>query len=280
MMRKLLGHREDVVFFFDDVTVFHNNFVDHVGALAEIFDLLKQHGLTVRPSKVELGCKTISFLGHVVGEGKLKPLPQTITKILNVEVPRTKKQVRSLLGLISYYGKFIPHLSSIVAPFSDLTVKGMPDRVQWTPECERSLNIIKDTLSSSPVLVMPDFSKPLILQTDASAYGIGGVLMQRQGQFLHPICFVSRKLLPRETRYSIIERECLAIVWSVEKLGRYLCGRKFLLQTDHRPLKYLSTTRSANGRLARWTLSLSEYSFDVEYIKGKDNLFADVLSRL
>lgn len=280
MMRKLFGDRDDVVFFFDDVTIFHNSFVEHIDALAEIFALLKQHNLTVRPTKVELGCGSVSFLGHIIGAGLLKPLPRTVSKILNIDIPKNKKQVKSLLGLVSYYSKFVPHLSTIVAPLSDLTIKGKPDRVQWDSNCQNALELIKEILSSDPVLAMPDFSKTFILQTDASAYGIGGALLQKHGEFLHPICFVSRKLLPREQRYSIIERECLGIVWSVSKLGRYLYGRKFLLQTDHRPLKYLQSSRSANGRLARWTLALCEYSFEVQYIKGSENLFADLLSRL
>ena len=129
------------------------------------------------------------------------------------------------------------------------------------------------------MLSLADLSKPFIVRTDASSTGLGGVLLQEHDQVLHPVTFVSRKLLPRETRYSTIERECLAIVWVVTKLGRYLWGRTFQLQTDHRPLTYLQSCVFKNPRIMRWSLLLQEYKFSVESVAGRDNQFADYLSR-
>jgi hypothetical protein len=118
------------------------------------------------------------------------------------------------------------------------------------------------------------------LRTDASEKGIGGVLLQKHGDITFPVCFASRKLLPRETRYSTIEREGLAIVWSIQKFQCYLYGREFILQTDHAPLVYMSRAKVSNPRIMRWVLTLQPYRYRVEYIKGSENVGADFLSRV
>ena len=155
----------------------------------------------------------------------------------------------------------------------------MPDRVWLSEKCEIALSLVQNILSNEPISILPDFDEHFFVQTDASSYGIGGALLQMRDDLLHPVCFVSRKLLPRERNYSTVEKECLAIVWSVGRLSRYLYGRHFTLQTDHRPLRHLHSSRSANGRLSRWALSLQPFSFNVAAIKGTTNVFGDFLSR-
>ena len=118
-----------------------------------------------------------------------------------------------------------------------------------------------------------------MLRTDASSVGLGAVLLQDFDGVLHPVVFASRKLLPRECNYSTIERECLAIVWGIQKFVRFLWGVRFVLQTDHRPLTYLRTSSFRNSRILRWALSLQEFSFDVHPISGSSNVLADLLSR-
>ena len=134
----------------------------------------------------------------------------------------TKADVRSFLGLVGYYRKFIPNFLSIAAPLSDLTKKGAPTRVNWTSNCESAFRSLKEVLLLLPVLVNPDWDKPFILQTDASDRGIAGVLSQvdANGEE-HPIVYLSRKLLPPEVAYSTIEKEFLALVWSVQELDKY-----------------------------------------------------------
>ena len=138
---------------------------------------------------------------------------------------------------------------------------------------------IQTVLSSEPVLVLPDFSLPFAVMTDASNVGIGGVLLQLVADLWMPICYVSRKLLERETRYSTIEREALGIVYTIEKLAKYLWGKQFVLFVDHKPLTYLSTSKYANSRLMRWALSLQEFQYTVQPIEGVNNTLADLLSR-
>ncbi len=126
---------------------------------------------------------------------------------------------------------------------------------------------------------LPDLQKPFAVRSDASGKGIGGVLMQEHDGLLHPVSFASRKLLDRETRYSTIERECLAIVWTLNKFQRYLWGKLFQLETDHQPLEYITSSTYKNARIMRWALSLQEFRYVVKSLPGEDNIFADILSR-
>ena len=184
-----------------------------------------------------------------------------------------------MLGLVNYYANFIPHISTVLSPLTMLLRKGMPEKIRWNEECQKAISCIQRSLTSHPVLCLPDFSQPFFLQTDASSVGLGGALLQMKGTTLHPCLFVARKLLPRETNYGISELECLAIIYSVTKLQRYLMGRKFIILSDHRPLLCLKNSMGLKGRLARWALALQEFDFDISHIKGTNNFLADFLSR-
>ena len=266
--------------FFDDILVHSASWSDHLH-VRNVLDRLKSYGLTARPSKILAGFQSLEFLGHVVGSGVLRPDESKTEKILQVSTPTTKKQVRSLLGLLSFYRRYIPGFASVAAPLTDLTKEsGRSCRsIHWTPDCAGALQEIQDILSRKPVLLLPRLDLPFVLQTDASSTGLGAVLLQEFEDSLHPVCFASRKLLDREKRYSTIERECLAIVWAVHKFVRFLWGVRFVLQTDHRPLTYLRTSNFKNSRIMRWALSLQEFSFEVLPISGRANVFADLLSR-
>ena len=267
--------------FFDDILVHSASWSDHLHHVRNVLDRLKSYGLTARPSKILAGFQSLEFLGHVVGSGVLRPDESKTEKILQVSTPTTKKQVRSLLGLLSFYRRYIPGFASVAAPLTDLTKEsGRSCRsIHWTPDCASALQEIQDILSRKPVLLLPRLDLPFVLQTDASSSGLGAVLLQEFEDSLHPVCFASRKLLDREKRYSTIERECLAIVWAVHKFVRFLWGVRFVLQTDHRPLTYLRTSNFKNSRIMRWALSLQEFSFEVLPVSGQANVFADLLSR-
>ena len=279
-MRRLFGHCADVVTYLDDICLFHQGWEEHLKRLQEVLQTLRRNGLTVRPSKVEIGCTTISFLGYVIGPQTLRTNKDIVQKIMNLSIPQTKKQVRSLLGLCSFYRRFLSNFAEVVKPLTNLTKKGSPQKVQWTKDCNTALEYIKMAFSSEPILKLPDMVKPFTLTTDASASGIGGCLLQEHDGMLHPVLYVSRQLLPAESRYSTIEQECLAVVWCITKLSRYLLGRSFTLRTDHSPLSYLNSRRSVNGRVARWGLILQDYAFTIEHVSGRMNAVADVLSRL
>ena len=190
-----------------------------------------------------------------------KPHPDKIKAVEEAPRPVTKCQVRSFLGLVGFYRKFIPNFAQIAAALTDTTRKGQPNKVIWDESKENALRSLKRALVSSPILKLPNFAAQFILQTDASEYGIGSVLLQEENDLNMPIAYASRKLKASERNYSVIEKECLSIVWSVQKFSRYLYGQEFVLETDHQPLVYLTKKSVANARLMRWALVLQPYRF-------------------
>ena len=184
-----------------------------------------------------------------------------------------------MLGLVAFYGKFLPHLSTILTPISKLVGKASPKNIDWTDDCDDALLAVKKAISAPPVLKIPNLHAQFFIQVDASGTGLGAVMLQEVDNVLHPCLYVSRKLTETETRYAVIERECLAIFWAVHRLSRYLLGRRFVLQTDHQPLKFLLQGKPMNPRLFRWTLSLQQFDFEIQYISGSQNVLADYLSR-
>ncbi|XP_069140237.1 uncharacterized protein [Argopecten irradians] len=280
LMRKLLAGMDCLDNFIDDILIFTDTWEQHLEVLRELFGRLRKARLTARPTKCSIGFKSLPCLGYVVGDQRLRPDQEKIKAIEEAPRPETKKQVRSFLGLASFYRRFIPNFSAIAIPLSDLTKKGLANKVEWNANHEKAFLSLKKMLTSSPVLKLPDLSQEFILRTDASDTGIGAVLLQEENDKAMPVAYASRKLLPREKNYAIIERECLAIVWGIQKFEPYLYGREFVLETDHQPLTYLNRTRTANGRLMRWALLLQPYRFRLRAIKGCDNVGADYLSRV
>ena len=188
--------------------------------------------------------------------------------------------MRAFLGLTGYYHKFIPSYADLAVTLTDLTRKSAQNRVRWTSECEEAFQSLKKALCSKPILRSPALDKQFILQTDASDRGVGAVLSQEdiEGQE-HPVAYFSRKLLPMETWYSTMEKECLAIKLATHAFRVYLLGRKFTIQTDHRALEWLHRLKDNNARLVRWSLALQPYNFQVRYRTGRANGNADALSR-
>lgn len=279
MMRKLLQGMKEIENFVDDIIEHTEEWDVHLTVLRELLDRLRKARLTVKPSKCMFGYFQLTFLGHLVGKSCLKPIGEKVEAIKNCSPPSTKKQVRSFLGLIGYYRKFIPNFSTLAVPLTDLTKKGSPNKIVWTLELERSFRTLVSALVKSPILCLPDIEKPFILRTDASDVGIGAVLLQEHEGTKFPISYASRKLLDREKAYSVIEKECLGVIWGIQKFQVFLYGREFLLETDHQPLVYLNRSKVANARLMRWALALQMYKFRIVSIKGSENVAADFLSR-
>ncbi|KAK7089584.1 uncharacterized protein [Littorina saxatilis] len=282
MMRKLLEpmKSDDVEHFIDDIIVATETWEQHVEAVDAVLKRLEEVGLTAKPSKCYLGYSELDYLGHHVGQGMIMPDEDKIQKIRDANRPVTKKEVRAFLGLVGYYRRFVDNYAEISAPLTDLTKGGQPEKVKWNDECEAAFIKLKEKLISKPVLLLPDPSKPFVLRTDASDIAVGAVLMQDQGQGLQPLAYASKKLSKAEKNYSVIEKECLGVVWAVKKYEQYLYSVHFTLETDHQPLTYLQKTKTENGRLMRWAMQLQQYSFTVKVIPGKDNVGADYMSRI
>ena len=281
MMDSLLrGLGDTTAAYLDDIVIHSETWEEHLQHIQAVLQRLREAKLTIKPKKCQFGMSNCTYLGHVVGNGQVKPEMAKVEAVRKFPQPKTKRQVRAFLGLTGYYRKFIPHFASIAAPLTDLTRRNRPTRVTWTDQCQDSFVKLRESLCNSPVLRSPDFTKEFILQTDASDRGIGAVLSQQDDDGVdHPISFYSRKLLPREERYATVEKECLAIKAAVEAFKVYLLGRHFTITTDHRALEWLSKVRDKNARLTRWSLALQPYYFDVVYRKGSANANADGLSR-
>ncbi|XP_037521061.1 uncharacterized protein LOC119397715 [Rhipicephalus sanguineus] len=280
LMRRVLSSVPDVAYYYDDVLIASATWGEHCRTLREVFLRIGEAGLTVKPAKCEIGMHQISFLGHQIGAGELSPLSKTLDKIQKAPRPATKRQVRSFLGLAGYYREFISDYATLTSPLSDLTRKGLPNNVNWGADQENAFAQLKKRLTTAPILKLPDFERQFVLRTDASDRGIGAVLLQEHDHVLHPVAYASRKLLPREVAYSTVEKEALALVWGIEKFQVFLYGRRFLVQTDHEPLKFIQGAKSSNGRVLRWSLKLQQYSFRVQHIKGSENVGADYMSRI
>ena len=279
MMRKLLAGTKQLESYLDDILAHTQTWEEHLSTLREFFGRVRDANLKLKPSKTQIGCKKIDFLGHQVIEDGRTPNPENLNKIMEAARPETKKQVMSWLGLIGFYQVYIPQYSTISAPLTNLLKKNMPNKVSWEPCHEESFQLLKKALLSRPILKLPDIKKPFVLRTDASAYAVAGVVLQEHDGILHPVCFASKKLCERESRWSISDREGLAVVWSILKFKKYLYGASFVVQSDHQPLSILKSSDSTSGRLQRWSLALQPFSFTFEYIKGQDNVGADFFSR-
>ena len=205
---------------------------------------------------------------------------ENVAKIRDAPRPRTKKEIRSFLGLTGFYRSYLPNYAAIAAPLSDLTRKGLPNVIVWGDAQEKTYITLKHLLTSQPVLKLPDPDRLYILRTDASDAGIGAILLQEYDGTLYPVSFASKKLTDREKNYSTMEKECLAVVWGVRRFMLYLYGQEFVLQTDHEPLLYINKAKLLNGRIMRWAMFLQNYRIKIESIKGRDNIGADYLSRV
>ena len=279
MMRIILKDLQNVASFVDDVLCFTETWEEHLTVLEEVFTRLQRANLTVKPSKCEIAFSSVNFLGHRIDKEHVRPHDDNTEKISSAPVPKTKRQVRSFLGLAGFYREYIPNFATLAAPLTSLTRKGQSNVVKWGREEDESFRKLKRMLTTEPILRMPDFSRPFILQADASEKGIGAALMQEFDDGKFPIAYASKKLLPREMRYSVIERECLALVWAIKRFQKYLYGVEFILETDHKPLVFLNQAKLSNSRVQRWALGLQNFRFRIQAIKGRANVTADYLSR-
>ena len=278
-LRKILEGMPGVGSYVDDIVIYSDSWEDHIKTLKELFGRLRKARITARPTKCLLGASRMEFLGHQVGGDVITPSRDNLEKVRNTPRPTTKKQVRSFLGLVGYYRDHIPAFAEISAPLTDLLKKGKAEHIQWSEAQERAYSLLKEYLLQEPVLKLPDLSKPFVLRTDASGVGVAAVLLQENDGKLYPVGYASKKLNLTEARYPIIEKECLAVVWGIKRFKLYLAGRRFTLQTDHKPLKYLKDASYQNDRVFRWAVAVQEYSFRVEDIPGRENIGADFLSR-
>lgn len=281
LMDTLLGPRFDNVFvYLDDIIVASPTIEDHLDTLRRLGECLEEAGLSINFEKCEFCKSSLTYLGYVVDEGGLRTDPNKVKAIVEFPIPRTTTEIKRFLGMAGWYRRFVPNFSTFVSPILAL-IKGKHKRqsVSWSLEANAAFTEIKQLLASAPILASPDFSKPFIIQTDASDVGLGAVLLQGDGESERVIAYASRALNTAEKNYSATEKECLAVLFGIEKYRPYIEGIKFTVVTDHFALLWLHKLQNPTGRLARWSVRLQQYSFVVEHRKGKFNVVPDALSR-
>ncbi|GBM54862.1 Retrovirus-related Pol polyprotein from transposon 297 [Araneus ventricosus] len=254
---------------------------DHLLHVDSVFRKWREVGLTVNLEKCAFRQNQVKFLGHIVGSGQHSPDPEKAEVLRNLSTPSTKKELRSFLGLASYYRDYISNFSEIVLPLTDLTKRKVSNVLPWSIEAEEAFVKIKDELIRMPTLHTPDISRPFWLFTDASATAIGACLAQHDdvGKEL-PIAFFSKKLTPTQMKWSTIEREAFCVLEALKKFDTWIFGGKIQVISDHNPLTYLTNSAPHGAKLSRWALALQRYNLTISYRKGVQHGNADALSRL
>lgn len=274
----------NVVVYLDDLLVMGRDESEHLKNLDRVLRCLQENGLRVKKSKCEFGRTQIEYLGHVLDEKGVYPSEDKVRAIQDAPTPTNVKELRAFLGLVNYYGRFVPQQSTVLAPLYRL----LKDQVtwRWNKAEQDSFNKCKELLTSDKVLVHYDQSLPLTLACDASAYGIGAVIQHTTPDGKeHPIAYASRTLSSAEKKYSQIEKEALSLVYGVKKFHQYLWGRQFNLVTDHRPLltlfgEHKGLPTMAAARIQRWAIVLSAYNYHIVYRQSNKHGNADGLSRV
>lgn len=268
---------ESCFIYLDDVIIFGNTLQNHNLNLIKVLERLRETNLKLNPGKCEFLKKQILYLGHLISSEGILPDPEKTRAIRQYPIPGNSKETKRFVAFCNYYRKFIKNFAQIAQPLNNMSRKGKV--FEWTEDCQKSFETLRELLINSPILQYPDFSESnnFILRTDASGYSVGSVLSNGDDR---PVAYASRVLNQAEKRYCTIEKELLAIVWSVNHFRPYLYGKKFTILSDHKPLMYLFGMKNPTSRLTKFRLALAEYDFTVEYVTGASNVTADALSRI
>ena len=270
--------------YLDDIIIYSPSFDSHLHHMESVLQRIQSSGLTLQISKCQFCKLKLRYLGHVVSQYGIEPDPEKIRAVRDYPIPVRLKDVRTFLGLTSYYRRFIKHYATIAEPLISLTRNAEHKPFLWTTACQDSFQHLRQLLIEAPIISYPRFDQPFLLQLDASDVGISAILAQKlidpDGvQREHVIGYASRTLSQIERRYSPTERECLAIVYGCSHFRPYLEGLRFTILTDHRALKWLHQTKDLNSRLARWAMQIAAYDVDIQHRPGAANTNCDALSR-
>lgn len=265
--------------YFDDLLIHSKSYEEHLSHIDEVLKRLRYAGFTANPHKSKFAMASVKFLGHIISKNGLQADPEKTAAVRNIPIPKKLKELRSFIGMVSFFRKFVPKLAQILTPLQNLKKKGVKFKMS-----QKEINAFeeaKKALISPPILKFPSFEKQFIVRTDASDTAIAAVLLQEHDDGIHPISYASKKLNETELRYSsTYEKEAKAIIWALDKFRDYLLGQKFILQTDNAALTFLYNHPKQLGKIGRWILKLSEFDFEIQHINGTTNNIADALSRL
>ena len=266
--------------YLDDCIVFARGQDEFLERLERVFRRFRCFGLLLKAKKCRFGMSQIDYVGRQISSQGISMSKEKIESVLNFPKPMTLTSLRSLLGLANYFRNFVPFHSDIVAPLQRMIdPKGRKkSALQWTTEADKAFVLIRQAISRCPLLHFLDEVSPIELYTDASDYGVGGVLFQVTNSVKNPISFVSKSLSATQVKWSTIQKEAYAIYFCCKQLDSLIRDRKFIIHTDHKNLTFLGQDPSA--MVNRWSMALQELDYTVSYISGPKNFIADALSRL
>lgn len=283
VMDQILQGMPGTACYLDDIVIAGVDYKQCYDRVEEVLRRLSEHGIKVNAKKCRLFQQRITYLGHDIDKNGLHPTAEKVVAIKEAPKPTSVTQLKAFLGLVNFYGKFLPNLATILEPLHDLLRKD--SRWHWSRKCDEAFATCKKMLSDKSVLQLYDVKKPLQITCDASEYGLGAVLSHVENGNEKPIAFASRSLSPSERNYAQIEKEALSIVFAVKKFHKYLYGRDFNVLTDHQPLTTLLDLKRqgsavATARVHRWVTFLANYRYKIKHKPGSAISHADALSRL
>lgn len=266
--------------FCDDIVVYSKDKESHLKHLEEVFFRLSSNNLTVNMEKAKFFCTEISFLGNIISHNRVAIDQSRTVNIKNFPEPRCVRDIKRFLGMTGFFSRYIDNYASICLPLNNLRKKNV--KFKFDLDCQKSFELLKEKISNPPVLAIADFSKPFVLMSDASATTAGGCLLQRnENNDLLPIAYYSKKFTDAEIKYSVFEKEALSVILCINKWEEFLSVMEFKLICDNKALVFvLNAKKKLNSRLSRWVESLLQLPFEVEFIKGGENVLADALSRM
>src|SRR5438552_5276647 len=275
-----------VLVYLDDILIYSNSDEEHLEHLRLVFEALRMHKLYAKPSKCTFNQQTVYFCGNLVGQGVTRVLDSKVKAIQEWPQPRNVQEVQQFYGLVNYYRRFIRHFSIIAAPLSDLfKLEGNDKRkrrpITWGTNHQVAFQRLKQAVTTAPVLVQPNPTKPYTIETDSSDFGLGMALYQ-QGEDgkLHPVAFDGRKLHGAELKYPTHEKELLAIKNALQKWHHYVeNGLPITVITDHDSLKYMNTIQNPSKRMARWVDEFQQYTLNIKYRPRSQAIVPDAISR-
>ena len=270
---------KSVLVYVDDILIFSSTFDEHLLHLEQVFRKLEEANLKLNPVKCRFALKQLNFLGHIISRKGVEVDPEKTKAMSEFPIPKSQQQVRRFLGMANYYRRFIKDYSKIATPLNACLRATQNKKFQWSQDCQKAFETLKAKLLSAPVLAYPDPLKKFVLTCDASDTAVGYVLGQIDDNNREFVVAYGGKALSRdEQKYSVTEKECLAVLKGIEAYRPYLAHTEFTIVTDNKALVWLQTAKHT-GRLERWALKIQEYNCNIVHRPGKSNCVADALSR-
>ena len=267
-----------VLCYIDDILVFSKTFDDHLHHLSQVFERLRDAKLTLKPEKCHFAVPKLTYLGHDISKAGIEPALSNTHAVRTFPVPKNQRDVRSFLGLANFYRRFCKNFAKIANPLNKLLQKNT--KFVWTEQAQDAFDTLKHSLITAPMLYYPDLNNSFCLTTDASDVSLGFILSQKDiNNKDRVVAYGGRSIRPEERKWTVTEKECLAVVEGIKAYREYLSHRPFTVYTDHKALQWLHNMKDPSNRLGRWALKLQEYQYTVIHKEGKKNQNADALSR-